>query len=587
MIEVKNLSYAFPGKDLYNDISFTIEDGQHCVLIGSSGTGKTTLLDLLIHTEKYLFDGSIKKSGNIRVGYVNQFIKHEKDREITVFDYLCEDFNRMQSEMDRLCREMEHAEDIEAVMERYQKSMDEFDAVDGYNHEINIHKQLKLAGLQQLEKVPVSKVSGGEYKLIQVIRQMLLAPGILMMDEPDVFLDFENLNGLRDLINAHRGTILIITHNRYLLNHCFDKVLHLENEELREFDGSYGEYTFALLQMKVQMQEAAEKETEWIEFQQEVVERLRERATRIDSTTNGRSLRARVSYLDRLVANRTERPFLETLQPEIHLPHVYAEGEDGGLEEPSFALKVEDYEAVFDEPLLEHVSFEIGPHDKVALVGANGTGKTTILWEIWQRCNPTITIHPDIEVAFLSQLYGEMFCENQTIYESFEQLGFRTEREIQAYLADYCFREESLGQKIRCLSGGEKNLLQLAQISVSSAGLLLLDEPTSHLDLHAQLALEKALANYRGAVLMVSHDFYSIANCVDYVLYVENHTIQKKSSRAFRKLVYKNHFSKDYLELEQKKKELELKITAVLKTSDYRTARELCDQLEDVIRKMQ
>lgn len=583
MIEVKKLSFSFPGKNLYNDASFTINDGEHCVLIGSSGTGKTTLVDLLLHTEEHLFDGEITKPANLRTGYVSQYVRHDKERDITVFDFLCEDFRRMQAEMDALCDEMETAEDYEEVLERYQQRMDEFDAIDGYNHEVNIHRQLKLAGLTGLADVAVSAVSGGEYKLIQVIRQMLLMPGLLVMDEPDVFLDFENLNGLKELINAHKGTILVITHNRYLLNHCFNKVLHLENEELREYEGSYIDYTFTQLQMKVQMQEAAEKETEWIEFQQQVVERLRDRAEKIDSTTNGRSLRARVSYLDRLVANRTEKPFLETRQLDIHLPAVYGEGEEA----PDFALKVDNYSVAFDKPLLDGVSFVLGPHDKVALVGPNGTGKTTMLRQIWQGGNPSVTVHPDVEMTFLSQLYGEMLHEDLTINEEFEELGFGTHAEIRDYLSAYCFEEDMLSQKIANLSGGEKNLLQLAEIAMTHAGLLLLDEPTSHLDLHAQMALEKALAEYQGAVLMVSHDFYSIANCVDYVLYVENGTIVRKSSRAFRKMVYKNHFSRDYLELEQRKKELEQKITALLKGSDYQSAKILCDELESVIRKMQ
>ena len=143
-----------------------------------------------------------------------------------------------------------------------------------------------------------------------------------------------------------------------------------------------------------------------------------------------------------------------------------------------------------------------------------------------------------------------------------------------------------LNEKIEVLSGGEKNLLQLAKIGKSNANLLLLDEPTSHLDIYAQIALEKAIAEYKGAVLMVSHDFYTIVNCADYILFVEDKTIRKMRTRSFRKMIYDNHFKKDYLELEQKKRELEQRIEGCLKKHDYETAKTVCEQLEAVIEKM-
>lgn len=577
MIKAINLSFSYTGQYLYKNISFTIEPMRHCVLVGSNGTGKTTLADMLVDPDKYLYEGKIIRDGNIRTGYVSQFVKHEGAGDENVFDFLCADFRRMQSEMDAICLEMEGECEPE-VFDRYQNAVDEFDAVDGYNYETNIHKRLKIAGLQQLENVPVSKVSGGEYKLLQIIRQMLRLPDLLVMDEPDTFLDFENLNGLRSLINTHEGTMLVVTHNRFILNHCFDKVLHLEDSGLREFDGSYTDYNFALLQMKVEKQKAVEKETEWIMIQQELVERLRKDATEVISPQKGRALKARVSYVEHLMRDRTEEPYLEVREPKIKLPEVeYAENE------PEFALRVSDYSLAFERKLLENVNFEIGPHDKVALVGANGTGKTTMLCDIWERRKPGIEFNEGIKAAFLSQLYGETLNEENTLMQ---ELDFDTVREAEMLLRDYCFEEGSAERKVKELSGGEKNLLQLAKLSKSGAGLLILDEPTSHLDIYAQLALERALSEYKGAVLMVSHDFYSIANCVDYVLYVENGTVRRQSSRAFRKMIYKNYFSREYLELEQQKKELEMKIGALLRSGDYKEAEEKCSELENVIANM-
>ncbi len=612
MIKVENLSFSFADKDLYTNISFSLEEGQHCAFIGSNGTGKTTLIDMLMNTDEYLYDGKISKDENLRIGYVSQVAKSNKDRKITVFEFLSEEFVKNQEENARLCEQMATADDLDAVYEEYQKVLDEFAAMDGDHYESNIHKQLKIAGLTKLEHLELEKLSGGEFKLIQIIKQMILQPGLLIMDEPDVFLDFHNLNGLRDLINAHKGTLLVVTHNRYLLNHCFDKILHLENADIQEFDGNYTEYNLALLLKKIELQELAAKDLEEIERTRKMVDRLRNEATKIDSAQKGRSLKAKATQLARLEARRIKEPFVNIRQPKITLPvcgmngqksaeehlgeeyeraqentQVTMEVAETSSEDRRVLLSVENYSLSFEELLLENVSFELHEGEKIAIVGSNGTGKTTLLREIFANQNPAIHISDDVQIGFLSQIHGETLNETNTISKEMEELGFDTKKQMIDYLADYCFDEEHLDRKIDVLSGGEKNLLQLAKIGCKPANLLLLDEPTSHLDTYSQQALEKALAEYKGAVLMVSHDFYSIANCVDYVLWVEEKTIRKMRIRSFRKMIYENHFDRDYLEMEQKKKQLELRIEGLLKVSDYENAKKSGEELEELVRMMQ
>lgn len=584
MIKVEHLSFGFPNVELYNDVNFTLEYGQHCAFIGSNGTGKTTLVEMLLNPDKFMYDGKIIRDEDWRVGYVNQFDKADKDRDVTVFEYLSEDFVTNRSAQDEVCALMADAEDVEPLLERYQTLLDEFAAMDGDNYESNIRRQLKLAGLGHLENVGISALSGGEYKLLQVIREMLHLPELLVMDEPDVFLDFENLNGLVGIINAYKGTILAVTHNRYLLHHCFNKILHLENTDVQEFDGNYISYNFALLVRKIQLQEQAVREEAEIERTRELVERLRDDATEVDSATRGRFLHAKVSQLARLEARRIKAPFVEIRQPVVHLPEVVMA--EPIPEDRNVMLRVEDYTVAFDELLLENVSFELREGEKVAIVGPNGTGKTTLLREIFKNNNPYITINDGVELGFLSQLHGEMLNESNTVLEEFFELGFLDRESIEAHLNKYCFNPEHLDSRIRYLSGGEKNLLQLAKIDVTKANLLLLDEPTSHLDTYAQIALEQAVADYRGAVLMVSHDFYTIVNCADYILYVEDKSVRRMRIRTFRKKIYANHFSKDYLELELKKKDLETRIARYLKDSDIESAKALTDDLAEVIDRM-
>ncbi len=580
MIKAEGLSFKFADKTLYNDVGFTLDEGRHCALIGSNGTGKSTLVNLIRCPEDYLFDGKLMLDGVGRIGYVSQFATREKDQEVTVFDYLSADFIDLQEKIDRICAQMGESEDLDALLEEYQILLDESNSVDADNYEVNIHRWLHLAELDGKAELELAKLSGGEYKLVQVIRQMLRRPGLLIMDEPDVFLDFENLNGLRDLINHYKGTLLVVTHNRFLLAHCFDQIWHLENADLQEFDGSFAAYQYALLQKKIDVQKAAGVGAAEIQRAAEMVERLRKEATEVIDPLRGRTLKGKVSYLNRLIAKQIKEPFVEIRQPKICLPEVEQ------IEEPELLLEVFDYNLSFEETLLEKVSFKIFENEKVALVGPNGTGKTTLLRNLWNQNDPAFFFGERAEIGFFSQMQEDILNEENTIYQEFFELGFETASSVEEHLRDYCFDADTLDRKICQLSGGEKNLLQLAKLAAGKANLLLLDEPSSHLDTYAQIALEKAIKMYHGAVLMVSHDFYSIVNCADRILYVDQGTVRPMSSRAFRKMIYKNHFSLEYLELERTKQDLETGISRCLEQGDSEGAQILCDKLGEIVEKM-
>lgn len=250
MIKVQHLSFSFPQKELYTDISFTLEEAQHCAFIGTSGSGKSTLIDILMDRDRYLFDGSIEMEPDCSIGYVSQFAKPDLSADTTVFEYIAGPFLKLQEEIQLICTEMETSADIEPLLEKYQLALDAFEALGGDDYESLIHKKLNLADLMKRRDLKVSELSGGEFKLVQVMKEMLNRPDFLIMDEPDVFLDFENLNALRQLINSHKGILLVVTHNRYLLNHCFNKIIHLENKELQEFDGRYLEYNLSCFRPK-------------------------------------------------------------------------------------------------------------------------------------------------------------------------------------------------------------------------------------------------------------------------------------------------------------------------------------------------
>ncbi|MBC5999478.1 ABC-F family ATP-binding cassette domain-containing protein [Clostridiales Family XIII bacterium BX16] len=578
MIQVEELSFGFTAKDLYKDISFTLEAGQHCALIGSNGTGKSTLAEILIHPEEYLYDGKIVRDESCRIGYASQFSVGDKFQDRTVFEFLSERFTSLQKDIETVCAAMTETEDLDALYEQYQQLLDQNEAMDGDHYESKIRKSLAVAGMNDLAETKLADISGGEYKMLQIMREMLLAPNLLVLDEPDVFLDFGNLGGLAQLINEYEGTMLVITHDRYLLNHCFNKILHLENGDLQEFDGTYSEYRCSILREKLALKLQNIEEQEEIARTQELVDILRKRATEKVNPVIGRSVNAKQSQLDRLVARQIKAPFIEIREPEIVLPKVNVE--EAAEKKP--VLTITDYQVSFEEDLLENVSFQLFAGEKAALIGANGTGKTTLIRDILQNDHPAIHIDENTKYACLSQLQEEGLDEEKTVFETLQDGGFATREDVRHCLARYCLQEECMDQKVSKLSGGEKNMLQIALLAASDAQLLILDEPTSHLDLYAQTALEKAIADYEGTVLMVTHDFYLAAGCADYILLVEDHTVRRMRTRKFRKMVYDKYFDSAYLETDRKKQELEAAITTAFKKNDLAAVDKLCGQLEEL-----
>ncbi|MBR3704798.1 MAG: ABC-F family ATP-binding cassette domain-containing protein, partial [Oscillospiraceae bacterium] len=250
-------------------------------------------------------------------------------------------------------------------------------------------------------------------------------------------------------------------------------------------------------------------------------------------------------------------------------------------------LEVENYALTYENTLLEDISFTVHAGEKVVLVGPNGTGKTSLLRDIRAGSSAAVHFTQSARPAFFSQLHAEILNDENTICQEFFDLGFETRERVEQLLSRYCFASDGLHRKIAHLSGGEKNLLQLAKLSVSGANLLLLDEPSSHLDTFAQIALEDAILEYKGAVLMISHDFYTVVRCADTILYVDEGSVRRMSKRAFRKMIYKHHFSLETLELEQQRRDLETKIERCLEEGDCAQAQRLCDQLETVIDEMQ
>lgn len=465
MIRVEKLSYGFPAKDLYKDVSFTIETGQHCAFIGSNGSGKSTLVDMMTDPDKYLYDGKIIKDESCRIGYASQFVVRDKSQACTVFEYLSEIFVKNQEATLQVCEEMGVAEDIEPLYEKYQALLDAFEAMDGDNYESNIRKQLYVAGMRDLEETKLSDLSGGEYKLLQIMKVMLVSHNLLILDEPDVFLDFGNLNRLCRLINDYKGTLIVITHNRYLLNHCFNKILHLENGDIQEYEGNYSEYRCAQLKEKLKLKLQSIEEQEEIERVENRVEILRARATALTNPVIGRAVNAKQSQLNRLLERRIKAPFIQVREPRIELQPVEIDAD-------KTVLSIQDYGISFDEDLLENINFDLQAGEKVAIVGANGTGKTTLVRDIIRNQHPAIQIDETTTYACLSQIQSENMDESQTVYELMENKGFETRSKIRRYLSDYCLEGRPWTRKSVNYLAGRRTCFKLPSLQIPTLSFL-------------------------------------------------------------------------------------------------------------------
>ncbi len=574
MLTIEKMSYGYPQKDLYDEVSLTLERGEHCAFMGASGSGKSTLIKMIIDPESVMYDGKVILETEGNIGYVSQFSEVTEADDLSVFDYIAKRYMDCQSEIERLCDEMATTEDLESVMEAYQVALDTFNAIGGDGYESQINIQLGLAGLETYKNMNVTKLSGGEFKLIQIIRELLTSPDLVIMDEPDVFLDFKNLLALKKLINYHKGTLLVVTHNRYLLEHCFNKIWHLENQKIREVEGTYRVYNYKLLEEKIDQLEAALEDEAEIARNAVLIDRLRMIATFNTEKARGKSLKARVKIQERLLEKQTQAPYIENKKRALELSSIDIEETES---EGEILVALKDYQVGFDELLLDHVSFEIKEGEKIALVGDNGTGKTTLMRDIFSHDKKSIQVNDHTKIAYLSQIQSEVLNEDKTVIDEMMDFGFDTYTAAESYLRGFGLNSELVHQKIGDLSGGEKNTLQIAKLSASNGNLLLLDEPTSHLDLYSQLALEEAINAYEGAVLMISHDYQSIVNCMDYVLLLENQTVRKVKMKKFKRQVYDAYFDRAVLESQEKNKAVEVEISDALRADDFEKARILLE----------
>lgn len=582
LIKLTDFSYMIADRVLYKDVNIQIDGNEHIGLLGSNGCGKTTLINIILNPDKYIFEGKLWKQKQAKIAYVTQFLDNLKEfMNMTVKDYLFENYNLQLEAIKSLEDKMTVLEDLTEVLNTYQIEIERFELMGGESYESKVEKYLHSMNISSLKYQKLETLSGGERKLLQIMRAVMAMPDLLFLDEPDSFLDINNIDVLNELLNDFKGAFIMVSHNRYFLDNCCSYIINIENCKIKKHKGNYSQFTFNLLSTKIAQQKKAFSDKREVKRQEEVVKKFREYARRNSDKSGGKQLRSRVVYLNRFKQNMQLSPYVMLSQIEFDFITTRAS--------TSEILSVDNYSKSFpNKELINNVSLIIQEGEKAAFIGENGAGKSTFIKAILNEDTESIWLNPYMQVSYLSQNQEERLNYENSIIDEFYDMGFGTRKSVEQFLGRFLFKRNSLDKKIDVLSGGEKNHLQLAKIMHERPDFIMLDEPTSHLDLGSQLALENAINMYQGSVLMVSHDFYMISNTMDYVFSLENKKIIKISVDEFRARVLSKNHSKIEIEKinsqHETRRELENEIAKALSVEDFTTARNICADLGKVMK---
>ncbi|EOG8710064.1 ABC-F type ribosomal protection protein [Bacillus paranthracis] len=502
---VNNVTKSFGGNIIFENISLEIKNGERVGLVGRNGSGKTTIFQLLTGMES-LDAGAIHMKKGTRIGHVAQIPKF--DESMTVYEVLSSAF-KIEKELEREMRTLEKdmAEEQESsvlqkLMERYGIIQEKFAFLGGYEIEANIMKVAN--GLQVTELFPRSflEISGGEQTKVSLAYMLLQKPDLLLLDEPTNHLDLFAVEWLEQFLKEYNGTVMVISHDRYFLDEVVTKIFDLEDGEINVYHTNYSRFVEEKEERLLQEFQAYQEQQKKIKKMEEAIKRLREWANQANPPNEGLHKRARSMEraLERM--EKLKKPILERKQMGLQFEGQERSGKD--------VVVMKEVSKGFAEHLLfNEANLHVRFQERAAIVGRNGTGKTTLLKLLLEEIEPDageIRIGSSVKIGYLSQhAYGNM---KSNVLEAFRECVAVTEGEARHILAKFLFYGPAVFKKVTQLSGGEKMRLRLAQLMYQDINFLILDEPTNHLDIESREVLEEALEQYNGTILAVSHDRY-------------------------------------------------------------------------------
>lgn len=506
---VDKIAKSFGVHDIFKDVSFMVEKGEHIGLVGVNGSGKTTLLRCLLEPS-YIDSGSIRFEPGISVGYVQQGFTDIKG---TIWEFMlqsCPEILRLREELQRLETEVSTATDdvLETIMEEYTRVTKRYEYLDGYHYENRIKRV--LIGLGYTEdwwEQDAATLSGGQKTRLMLAAALVRNPDFLILDEPTNHLDIVMTQWLEAYLREFKGGLLVVSHDRAFLDNVAVRILEMEAGRLQSFKGNYSRY---LEQKAIQ---TATLEAAYA-AQQDYIARTEAYIRRFKAGIKSKMARGRQSQLNRL--ERMDAP-VKNEEFELRLPPA--------TECADRVLIMEDLSIGYGEKVLaQGINITLRRGEKAALLGANGTGKTTLLKTILGEVQPLkgkAKIGNRVQIGYFSQSY-ERLNPKQTLLENFVmEYGF-TEERTRSMLGGMLFHGDDVFKEIGTLSGGQKARLVLLKLVLDGANCLVLDEPTNHLDIMAREAVEAALTAFDGTVLVVSHDRYFINEVADRIWEIED-----------------------------------------------------------------
>ena len=522
LVTVDGLKKSFGVHDIFQNVSFTVRQGEKVGLVGVNGSGKTTLLRCLLDPD-FADGGSVKFAGDLRLGYVEQGF--DDFREETVWQFMqhaCPDILNLREKM----RQLEEAsgraqgEELQGILDQYARTESRYAHLDGYHYENNIKRVLIGLGYpEETWQWRADKLSGGQKTRLQLAAALVNSPDLLILDEPTNHLDIVMSEWLENYLREFRGGVLVISHDRAFLDNVVEEILEMEGGTLHRFKGNYSRY---LEQKEIQVL----TQTRAYEAQQEYIARQEAYIRRFKAGIKSKMARGRQSQLDRL--ERIDAPVQEE-EFQLRLPHAAECAEK--------VIILEHLDVGYSQHLLlQDVDLTLRRGEKVAIIGPNGCGKSTLLKTILQELPPLkgeARIGNRVKIGYFSQSY-ERLDENQTIMENFLTEYGLTDEQTRRLLGSMMFHGEDVFKVIGTLSGGQKARLVLLKLVLDGANCLLLDEPTNHLDIAAKEAVETALETFDGTVLLVSHDRYLVNEVAGRIWAVEDgHVTDYKGNYDF------------------------------------------------------
>ncbi|HDR6956965.1 MULTISPECIES: ribosomal protection-like ABC-F family protein [Bacillus cereus group] len=502
---VNNVTKSFGGNTIFENISLEIKNGERVGLVGRNGSGKTTIFGLLTGMES-LDAGAIHMKKGTRIGHVAQIPKF--DEVMTVYDVLSSAFKvekELEKEMHALEKNMAVEQEqsaLEKLMERYGVIQEKFAFLGGYEIEANIMKVANGLQVTDLFSRVFTELSGGEQTKVSLAYMLLQKPDLLLLDEPTNHLDLFAVEWLEQFLKEYTGTVIVISHDRYFLDEVVTKIFDLEDGEIHVYHTNYSQFVEEKEERLLQEFQAYQEQQKKIKKMKEAIKRLREWANQANPPNEGLHKRARnmERALERI--EKLKRPILERKQMGLQFEGQERSGKD-------VVVMKEVSKGFAGRPLFEQANLHVRFQERAAIVGRNGTGKTTLLKLLLKEMEPdagAIRMGSSVKIGYLSQHAYENMKSN--VLEAFRENVAVTEGEARHILAKFLFYGPAVFKKVTQLSGGEKMRLRLAQLMYQDINFLILDEPTNHLDIESREVLEEALEQYNGTILAVSHDRY-------------------------------------------------------------------------------